>query len=146
MGIPAKVINKGTNIYELISASFQGVRRLFVLAYAIDAGAANTEAGIKNDRKYFLPREEIENYNVSIDGRNFYDQPVNYLIKQLSEVIKVSTGQGDDYTTGCLLDYVYAKDNCRLTAVDLSKQKTLNVDPRAIQQIVFQGVAGGADN
>ena len=69
--IPAKVLNQGTNIYELLSASFQGVKRLFVLAYAIAAGVANNEAGIKNDRKYFIPRGEIKNYNVLIDGRNF---------------------------------------------------------------------------
>ena len=55
-------------------------------------------------------------------------------------------GYGDDYTTGCLLDYAYFKDNYRLIAVDLSKQKDLDVDPRAIQQIVFQGVVGGEDN
>ena len=54
--VPAKVINKGTNMYELLSAKLHGVRRLFVLAYVIDAGAANDEAGIKNNKKYFLPR------------------------------------------------------------------------------------------
>ena len=69
--IPAKVINKGTNIYELCSASFQGVKILFVLAYVIAQNAANDEAGIKGTRKYFLLRAEIENYNVLIDGRNF---------------------------------------------------------------------------
>ena len=77
-----------------------------------------------------------------IDGRNFYDQPIDDLIKQYDEVRKVSTRYGDDYTTGCLLDYVYFKDHYRLFAVDLSKQKTLDADPRAIQQIVFQGVVG----
>ena len=53
-------------------------------------------------------------------------------------------GYGDDYTTGCLLDYAYFKDNYRLIAVDLSKQEALDVDPKAIQHIVFQGVVGGA--
>ena len=80
------------------------------------------------------------------DWRNFYDQPINDLIKQYDEVRKVSIGYGDDYTTGCLLDYAYFKDNYRLIAVDLSKQKALDADPRAIQQIVFQGVVGGDDN
>ena len=79
-----------------------------------------------------------------MDGRNFYDQPINYLIKQYDEVKKVSTGYGDDYKTGCLLDYAYSKDNYKLIAVDLSKQKALDADPRAIQQIVFQGVVEGA--
>ena len=87
-----------------------------------------------------------KNYNVLIDGRIFYDQPINDLIKQYDEVKKVSTGYGDDYTTGCLLDYAYFKDNYRLIAVDLSKQKALDADPRAIQQIVFQGVVGGENN
>ena len=77
----AKVIEKGKNLYKLLNALFQGVRRLFVLAYVIAADAAN-EADIKNNRKYFLQRGEIKNYNVLIDGRNFYDQPINNLIKQ----------------------------------------------------------------
>ena len=100
----------------------------------------------KHNEKYFLPRGEIKNYNVLIDGRNFYDQPINDIIKQYDEVRKVSTGYGDDYTTGCLLDYAYFKDNYKLIAVDLSKEKALDDDSRAIQQIVFQGVVGGEDN
>ena len=91
---------------------------------------------------YFLPRVDIKSYNILIDGRNFYDQPINNLIKQYAEVRKTSTGQSHNYTAGCLLDYAYFKDNCRLIAVDLSKQKALDADPRAIQQIVFKGVAG----
>ena len=102
--------------------------------------------GIKNNRKYFLPRGEIKNYNVLIGGRKFYAQPLNDITKQSDEVRKVSAGYGDDYTTGCLLDYTYFKDNYRLIAVDLSKQKALDDDPRAIQQTVFQGVVGGDDN
>ena len=81
-----------------------------------------------------------------IHGGNFYEHPINDLIKHYDEVRKVSTGKGDDYAIGCLLDYAYFKDNYRLIAVDLSKQKDLDADPRAIQQIVFQGIAGGADN
>ena len=67
-----------------------------------------------------------------IDGRNFYDQPITDLIKQYNEVRKVSTGQSDDCTTGCLLDYAYIKGNYRLIVVDLSKQKALDADLRAI--------------
>ena len=44
------------------------------------------------------------------------------------------------------MDCAYFKDNYRLLAVDLSKQNALDADPRAIQQIVFQGVAGGENN
>ena len=57
---------------------------------------------------------------------------------------KISTGQGDDYTTGCLLDFAYFKNNYRLIAADLSRQKVLDPDSRAIQQIIFTGVAGEA--
>ena len=122
-----------------------------VLAYSIpappdDNTPVDDTAGIKNNKKYFLRRGEIKNYNVLIDGRNFHDQPINDLIKQYDEIRNVSTGYGDDYTTGCLLDYTYFKDNYRLTAVALSKQKAWNADLRAIQQIVFQGVVGGDNN
>ena len=68
------------------------------------------------------------------------------MIKQYDEVRKVSAGHGDDCTTGSLLDYAYSKDNYRLIAVDLSKQKALDAEPTAIQQIVFQGVVGGDNN
>ena len=81
-----------------------------------------------------------------INGRNFYDQTIGDLIKQYDLVRKISTRQGDDYTTGRLLDYKYFKNNYRITSVDLSKQKALDADPRTIQQIVFQRVAGVADN
>ena len=93
-----------------------------------------------NHQKYFLPRVNITNYNVRIDGRNFYDQPINDLIKQHSEIRKTTTGQGDDYTTGCLLDYQYFKVRYNLIEVDLSKQKELDADSRAIQQIQFYGM------
>ena len=56
-----------------------------------------------------------------IDGKKFYDQPINDFIKQYDEVRKVSAGQGDDYTTGCLLDYAYFNDDYRLLAVDFKK-------------------------
>ena len=87
---------------------------------------------INSHRKYFLPRVEIKYCNIEIDRRNFYDQPINDLIKQDDEVRKVSAGQDDDYTTGCLLDFAYFKSNCRLIAADLSQQKVLDADSRAI--------------
>ena len=89
--------------------------------------------------KYFLPGVKIENYNIEIDGRNFYDQPINDSIKQYDEIRKISTGQGDDYITGCLLDFAYFEKNYRLIAVDLNKQKTLDAYSTAIQQIIFTG-------
>ena len=82
---------------------------------------------------------KIENYNIEIDGRNFYDQPINDSIKQYDEIRKISTKQGDDYATGCLLDFAYFKNDFRLITADLSKQKALDADPKAIQQIIFTG-------
>ena len=58
---------------------------------------------------YFLPRIKIENYNIEIDGRNFYDLAINDSIKQYNEIRKISAGQGDDYTTGCVLGFAYLK-------------------------------------
>ena len=134
--------NEENHIRELLDSSRQGVKRLFVLAYYNAEG--NNQISIDSSKKYFLPRVKIENYNIEIDGKNFYDQPINDSIKQYDEIRKISTGQGDDYTTGCLLDFAYFENNYRLIAVDLSKQKALDADPRAIQQIVFQGVVEGA--
>ena len=82
---------------------------------------------------------KIENYNIEIDDRNFYDQPINDSIKQNDEIRKISTGQGDYYTTGCLLDFSYFENNYRLIVADLSKQKVLDADSRVIQQIIFTG-------
>ena len=90
-------------------------------------------------KNIFFPRVKIENYNNEIDGRNFYHQPINDSIKQYDEIRKISTGQGDDYTSGCLLDFPYFEKNYRLIAVDLSKQKDLDADSRVIQQIIFTG-------
>ena len=122
---------------EMLYSSYQGVKRLFVLAY--DNTAGNNQVSVDSFKKYFLPRVKIENYNIEIDGRNFYDQPINDSIKQYDEIRKISTGQGDDYTTGCLLDFAYFEKNYRLIAADLSKQKALDADSRAIQQIIFTG-------
>ena len=72
-----------------------------------------------------------------IDGRNVFDQPINDMNKTYENIRKVATGKGDDYTTGCLLDYCYFKENYKMIAVDLSKQQALDADPRAIQQINF---------
>ena len=89
--------------------------------------------------KYFLPRVNITICNILIDGRN-YDQPISDLVKQYDEIRKSATGQGEDYTTGCLLDYQFFKGHYNLIAVDLSKQKESDADSRAIQQIKFHGM------
>ena len=133
-----KIIFKNYNdeyIRERLDASFQGVNKLFVLPYASGDNITNENSY----RKYFLPRLKIKNYNIEIDGRNFYDQSINGSIKQYDEIRKISTGQGDDYATGCLLDFAYFEKNYTLFAADLGKQKALDANSRAVQQIIFTG-------
>ena len=81
-----------------------------------------------------------------IDGRNFFDQPINSMNKAYENIRKIATGKGDDYTTDCLLDYPYFKKNYKMIAIDLSRQNELDADPRAIQQINFTGNLDRAGN
>ena len=80
---------------------------------------------------------EIKDYNAMINGRNFLDQPINSMSKTYENIRKIATGKGDGYTTGCLLDYPYFKENYKMMAIDLSRQNELDADPRVIQQINF---------
>ena len=93
-------------------------------------------------KKYYLPRIDLKKYNVIIDGRNFYDNPIETYIEKYRELKKVMIGKGENYTTGSLLDLDYFKKHYKLVAVDLSKQKKLDADPRAIQQIEFKYMLG----
>ena len=121
------------NVFKYINLdpSFQGVNRLFVMAYSKGAGQPTRNG----QRKYYLPRISLNKYNIIIDGRNFYDNPIESDIEKFRELRKVMIGKGEDYTTGSLLDYNFFDKHYRLVAVDLSKQKELDADPRAIQQI-----------
>ena len=110
-----------------------------MFAFAYDNTASNNQVSVDSYQKYLLPRVKIENYNIEIDGRNFYGQPIKDSIKKHDEVRKVSTGRGDDYTTGCLLDFAYFEKNYILIPANLSKQKALDSDSRAIQEIIFIG-------
>ena len=123
--------NADADVFKYISLdpSFQGVNRLFVMAY----NRANNQPTRNGQQKYYLPRIDLEKYNVIIDGRNFYDNPIEY-----RELRKVMIGKGEDYTTGSLLDFNYFDKHYKLVAIDLSKQKELDADPRAIQQIEFK--------
>ena len=121
------------NVFNYINLdpSFQGVNRLFVMAY----NRVDGQPTRNGQRKYYLPRISLSKYNVIIDGRNFYDNPIESDIGKYRELKKVIIGKGEDYTTGSLLDYNYFDKHYKLVAVDLSKQKELEADPRAIQQI-----------
>ena len=132
--------NADANVFKYINLdpSFQGVNRLFVIAY----NRANDQPTRNGQRKYYLPRIDLNKYNVVIDGRNFYDNPIESDIEKYRELKKVMIGKGEDYTTGSLLDFNYFDKHYKLVAVDLSKQKELDTDPRAIQQIEFKYMLG----
>ena len=60
-------------------------------------------------------------------------------MRKNDNIWKTATGQRDEYTTGCLLDYNYFNDYYKMIAIDLSKQQELDADPKTIQQIHFTG-------
>ena len=128
------------NVFKYINLdpSFQGVNRLFVMAY----NRANDQPTRNGQRKYYLPRISLNKYNVIIDERNFYDNPIESDIEKYKELKKVMIGKREDYTTGSLLDYNYFDKHYKLVAVNLSKQKEIDADPRAIQQIEFKYMLG----
>ena len=75
---------------------------------------------------------EIKHYNVMIDGRNFFDQPIKNDLKPYGNIRKITTGQGEDYTNRCLLDYPSFKKYNKLIEIDLSKQQKLDANPKSI--------------
>ena len=134
------IVEKSYNANTLIKNQLILVVKELIDSYE---GGNNTVTA-DSHRRYSYPRVEIKNYNTKIDGRNFYGQPINNqetndLIKQYNELRKISTGQGDDYTTGCLLNFTYFKKNNKIISADLSKQKALDADLRVIQQIISTG-------
>ena len=136
--VPLKYADANVFKYINLDPSFQGVNRLFVMAY----NRVDGQSTRNGQRKYCLPRISLNKYNVIIDGRNFYDNPIESDIEKYRELKKVMIGKGEDYTTGSLLDYDYFDKHYKLVAVDLSKQKELDADPRAIQQIEFKYMLG----
>ena len=130
--------NANATKYVNLDSSFQGVNRLFIMAYNRLAAANDNQFNKDSQQIYYLPRNYLNKYNVIIDGRNFYDNPIESNIEKYRELKKVMIGKGEDYTTGSLLDYNYFKKHYKLVFVDLSKQKELDADPRAIQQIEFK--------
>ena len=93
------------NVFKCINLdpSFQGVNRLFVMAY----NRVNGQPTRNGQRKYYLPRISLNKYNVIIDGQKFYENPIESDIEKYRELKKVMIGKGEDYTTGSLLDYNY---------------------------------------
>ena len=134
-----ELLRRNPNFNYLIEPSFQGVNRLLVLAFENDTKRTSHSG-------YFLPKVEIRDYNITINGENFFDQPIKNKKITFDNIRKIATGYGDDYTTGCLLDYPYFIETYKMTAVDLRKQKALDFDPKAIQQINFTGNLDRAGN
>ena len=114
----------------MVEPSFQGVKRLFALAFDNDTQKTSAKG-------YYLSNVELKDYNIMIDGKNVFHQRIKDNKVTYENIRKIATGQGDDYSTGCLLDYSYFKDSYKMIAVDLSKQPVLDAHPRAIQQINF---------
>ena len=125
-----ELLRQNPNLNHLVERSIQGGNRLFVLAFE-----NNTQR--TSHTGYYLPNVETKNYNVMINGENVFDQPIKNNKVTYENIRKIATGQGDDYTTGCLLDYPYFKDSYKMIALDLTKQQALDADPRAVQQINF---------
>ena len=134
-----ELLAQNPNLNHLVEPSFQGVNRLFVLAFENDDDRTSFD-------EYYLPTVEIKDYNIMINGENLFDQPIKNNKVTYENIRKIATGQGDDYTTGCLLDYPYFADTYKMIAVDLSKQQALDTDPRAIQQINFTANLDRAGN
>ena len=134
-----ELLAQNPNLNHLVEPSFQGVNRLFVLAFENDDDRTS-------DEQYYLPTVEIKDYNIMINGENFFDQPIKNNKVTYDNIRKIAIGQGDDNTTGCLLDYPYFENTYKMIAVDLSRQQALDADPRAIQQINFTGNLDTAGN
>ena len=113
----------------MVQPRFQGINRLFVLSFENDVQRISK-------KRYYLPNVEIKGYNVMIDGKNIFYQPVKNDKITYDNIRKIASGQGNGYTTGSLSDYFYLKKH-KMTSRDLSKQQALDTDPRAIHQINF---------
>ena len=133
------LLAQNPNLNHLVETSFQGVNRFFVLAFENDAQRTSNSG-------YYLPNVEIKDYNIRISGENLFDQPINNNKVTDENIRKIAARQGDDYTTGCLLDYSYFMDTYKMISVDLSKQQVLDADPGAIQQINFTADLDRAGN
>ena len=134
-----ELLAQNPNLNHLIEPSFQGVNRLFVLVFENDDDRTS-------DEQYYLPIVEIKDYNIMINGENFFDQLIKNKKITYDNIRKIAISQEDDDTTGCLLDYPYFANTYKMIAGDLSRQQALDADPRAIQQINFTGNIDRAGN
>ena len=115
---------------HLVEQSFQGVSRLFVLEFEVDAQRTS-------NKRYYLAKVEIKDYNVMISGKILFNQPIKKNKITYENIRKVATGHEDHDAAGCLLNYTNFIDNYKIFAKDLGKKQALDVDLRAIQKINF---------
>ena len=134
-----ELLGQNAHLNHLVEPSFQGVNRRFLLAFENDTQRTSAKG-------CYLQNVELKVCNIIIDGKIFSDQPTKGNKVTYENIRKIATSQGDDYTTGCLLDYPYFKDSYKMIGVDLSKQQALHVDPRRIQQINFTASLDRAGN
>ena len=132
--------NNHNNLNYLIDPKFTIVNRLFVLSFE-----RIEQKNIKKDYRdsfshYYVPKVQIKDFNVLIDGKSFFDLSVKNEEEAYEKTIEMSNN--NDYTTGNLLDFAYYQENYRLIATDLSKQ-TKTKDP---QQINFIGKLGNQNH
>ena len=133
-----EAINNNLNI--LVDPTFTNVNRLFVLSYAIDDNNYNR----LSYSQFYLPKPIVKDYNVIIDKLAFFDLPMKTEEEAYEKIIGIS--RNNEYTTGNLLDYDSFKKNCKLIAIDLSKQQVLQENEDLIQQINFIGRLENAAN
>ena len=129
-------IQPQNNLNYLIDPTFTNVNRLFVLSFSRNNNTDNRDSF----SDYYVPNVEIKDFNVLIDGKSFFDLPVKNEEEAYEKIIDMSNN--NNYMTGNLLDFAYYKENCKLIAIDLSKQTKIK-DP---QEINFIGRLEGQDN
>ena len=132
MNIKQKRDNKNTTneFRYFLESNFVEVNRLFLLVYANEDDASKRFKA----KRYYLPKSIIKDFNVIINGKNIYVQAIDSDIKRYEKIKKLTRGQGDDYATICLFDYDYIRNQYRLKAVDLSRQKKLDTDPKQLNK------------
>ena len=126
-------LRRNQYLNHLIEPSFQGIKRLFVLSFENDAQRIS-------NKRHYLPNVEIKDCNVMIDGKNVFDQRVKNNKITYKNIRKTATGQGDDYATGCLLDYFYFKKNYKMIAMDLSKHQFLMLILEQFNRLILQRI------
>ena len=117
----------------MVEPSFQAVNRLLVLAFENDAQRTSHSG-------YYLPNVELKDYNIMTNGENVLHQPIKNNKLTHENIRNVATGQGNNYTTGCLLDYPYFKDSYKMIAVDLRKQHALVAILEQISKLTLQQI------